>query len=279
MTTTLCLAPGGSGTGGRLDKDWLGGNLFRGGYTRRDIVFDTRPSLAHAEQAAELLNTALLSTSGKIVVASHSMGTQVRNLWLRTYGVDSEVDPDDVLFIGTGDLESKFGGGATIEGATVNILGLQVPITADFGGIGFPDETPYRTRTIARQYEVWANFPPDVSNKDAVACAHAGFFLHTDYTKVRLGDPANVVYVDPECPNATYVVAPTFPAPSAPWWYSLASKAAWDKRNRTDIDKGYAALPFTIPAPTVARLSATTGWSATSRWFVKLPGNPPFKAF
>ena len=279
MVTTLCLAPGGSGTSGRLDKDWLGGNLFRGQYTRRDVVYDTRPSTAHAQQGADALNAAMLSTTGKMLVASHSMGTQVRDLWLRTYGTESSIDPDDVRFIGTGDLESKYGGGGTIEGATVKVAGISIPISADYGGTGFPDETPYRTTTITRQYDTFGHSPPDITNKTAVACAHAGFGLHLDYSLVRLGDPQNIVYVDPECTNATYIVAPTFPAPSAPWWYSLPSKTSWDKRERPTIDKGYASLPFTVPAPTVAKLSANTGWSTRTRWFVNLPGNPPFKAF
>ena len=275
-TKTLCLAPGFSS---RLDYKWLGGNLFRSPYSRRDVIYNTVPSLANAEQGAARLNSALLASAGRKVVASHSMGTRVRNLWLREYGPESSVDPDDVVFIGTGDPESKFGGGATIEGATAKVLGFTVPIIADYGGPGFPDETPYRTITVARQYEMWAHTPTDITNAKAVANAHAGNSLHTDYSLVRLGDPNNVTYVDPECPNATYVVAPTFPAPSAPWWHSLRGKTEWDKRNRASIDAGYADLPFTVPAPTVVRLSAEFGWCTKTRWFVRMPSNPAFKAF
>lgn len=244
MAIPVLTLSGGTTFGrGRLPDNFLGGELFSGDYERDDVLYPTTPSKSNAEAGAEELDKALHSISGKRLVVGHSMGTQVWNMWLRTYGTTHPVDPEDVVFVGGGNLESKFGGGANVEGAKA--LGL-LRIKADYGGCGFPDSTPYRTVTISRQYDNFGHHPTDINNKAAVRNAWAGFFVHLDYRKVSLSDPLNAVYGDPACPNATYMLAPTYPLPSAPWWYSRSSKEKYDAKHRKGINAAYD-LPYMFP--------------------------------
>lgn len=264
MTIPVLALGGGKIGRGRLDDNWLGGELFSGKYDRRDIRYPTTPSKKNCEQGAAMLDDAMHRITGKRVVAGHSMGAQVWSMWLRTYGKDTSISPADVVFVGTGNLESKYGGGAYVDGAKA--LGL-LRIECDYGGCGFPDSTLFRTVTISRQYDNFAHFPGDVKNSASVKNAYAGFFLHLDYSKVSLTDPANAVYVDPYCSRATYIIAPTYPLPSAPWWYSSASKRRYDERMRPSVDAAYDYMPYKLKMPSSEVLSqglkgSDKGWEA-----------------
>lgn len=269
MASVVTLCMGGAGNNGRqlLSPDHLRGDLFRGNFVRRDVPYTTIPSLANAEEGAANLDNALHSYPGlKMVVETQSMGSQVAYKWLRDYGPTSDIDPDDVIFAGTGNLERKYGGAATVP---------ESGISADYGGIGIPDDTPYTVYDVARQYEFWCDYPTGEMNELAGLNALAGFFLHLDYSQVTVNDPRNIEYVEG---NRHYILAPTWPLPMiGKMFRSAASINDADQEHRSTVEAAFDR-PFEVPVPTVRRITSWLGWDTTTNRFVStyVPKWKPF---
>lgn len=236
------------------------GEMFRGLYYRVDIAYTNSPSLSNAEQGAENLDTFLHSKAGKKVVTGHSMGAQVIYKWMRDYGPSSDIDPDDVGFISSGNMERKYGGIAHVDDG--NISGI--PIIAGYGGNGLPDPCPWTVVDVARQYDPFADYPTEADVEPAQDNIDKAFSLikdnpHSDYTTVSLTDPGNVKFVEG---TVTYILAPYFPLPMVrkTYWYLVASSQAYkDESLRPQVEAHYDR-PFTS-VPTAPPVYSRTKWS------------------
>lgn len=263
---TLCLAPAGNLGRATLAPNHLRGDLFRDNYVRRDVRYTTIPSMDNAEEGRDNLDAALHAYPGKKIVEAHSMGTQVECKWLRDIGPDSDIDPDDVIFVGTGNPERKYGGVTTVPDAG---------LPAIYGGIGPPADTPYTMYDIARQYEFWCDYPTGEMNDTAKRAAIAGLFLHLDYSQVAVNDPANVELVEG---NVHYLLAPTWPVPTVGKAFrASAAVQQADDDDRPIIESAYNR-PFTVPAPTVRRITSFLGWNTATKRLVNtyVPRWKPF---
>lgn len=282
----MSLAPAGSA----LEKNHLTGEMFRGLYFRLNVAYPNSPSLSNAEQGAENLNTQLLARAGKKIVCGHSMGAQVIYKWMRDYGPDSTVDPADVAFISSGNMERKYGGIAHVTGG--NISG--VPIVAAYDGNGLPTECPWRVIDVARQYDPFADYPKTSGTSAAKwqDNINKSFALivnnpHKDYTKVSLVDPGNVWFNEG---TVSYVLVPTFPLPlvAKTYWYLVASKQAEREAVlrpvvESNYDRPFPSIPQASPVVKTSKWqpwgwnTASSAWERAHRQQVER--QPPFNMF
>jgi hypothetical protein len=247
-STVLTLAPAFR----ELPSDWLRGELFAAPNVKVKVPYTNIPSASNVHRGADNLNNYLHSTAGPKIVLGHSQGAQVADDWLRRYGPTSDVDPTTVKFVLTGDLESKYNGCASIP---------KSGCTAAYGGKGFPSDTRYTVKVIARQYDYWADCPNNLSNSTAVKNRNAATVVggkgelkqvHGDYSKIGVNDPANKTFVEG---NATYILGSpaTYYLPMVTQqWTSDATKKADDLRLRPIVESAYQRPMGAPPAPPVA---------------------------
>ncbi len=220
-----------------LPQNWCGGQLFKDPYTRKDIRYQNwAPLLPFAQAAANKVITEAQKPGQKIFFG-HSMGAEVLCLVLR---MNPDISTEDNVFVLTGNPERKYGGMLT---SPINIA------NPAYGGVGFPNDTPFRVWDVARQYDRYADFPT-VNVRQAVANNEAGGGIHMNYTDVRVGDPNNARFVEG---NVTYEFVPTFPMPSVVKPFKpLKRQALEDAQQRPTVEKGYTR-PFQVPALTSIR--------------------------
>jgi len=245
----------------RLADNHLGGYLFRAPYERRDLIYPNKfPTVANINVAVGKV-AEVAAKPGRKIFVGHSMGAQALARYLRT---EPDVDPDENVFILTGNPERWHGGAAHIPHAKRPAI---------YGGPGVPADTPFQVFDVARQYESWADYPDDpvkaaVDNVKAAA-------LHNDYSGVILGDPNNIVFAED---NITYILQPTFPMPACvKWWWNADREAREDKRLRPAIEDAYTR-PVAVPAQTVKRYDGY-GFDTSKRRYFKLPAAPGWSPF
>ena len=231
----------------QMNPKHLRGELFRFPYVPTKIPYMNWPSNSFAAGGVTKLDTYLHRYAGqRILVVGHSMGGQVVQKWLREKGGISDIDPTEVTFIITGNLERKYNG---------------FPDGGDYpggeGGTGTPEDTPYKVIDIARQYDFWADHPTDTDNTVAMRNVDPdgnglgiGSPVHGDYSQVSANpdDARNFTLVEG---NITYVWSPTYPAPiidDQDFFKTAKGIAPQDEVLREDIEAGYTR-PVTIPDP------------------------------
>lgn len=245
--TVLTLAPAFN----PMSPTWLRGELFAAPNEVIKVPYNNFPAAANTHAGADKLNEMLHQYPGRKIVAGHSQGAQVADDWLRRYGPTSDVDPTTVMFVMTGDLESKYNGCANVPGSGC---------VAAYGGNGFPDDTRYTVKVIARQYDYYADCPNDLSNQTAVRNRSAAQTVggkgelksvHTNYSNIGLNDPGNKTFQEG---NATYILgAPAtyyLPLVTAKWTPD-SSKIVEDAQLRPVVESAYNR-PMPAPAPPVA---------------------------
>lgn len=233
----------------RLPNSWLRGELFWAPNTTIRVPYNNFPAAANVHRGADTLNQFLHATPGMKIVLGHSEGAQVEDDWLRRYGPGSDIDPATVIFILTGDPESKYNGCASIPNSGCR---------AAYGGKGFPIDTRYTVKVISRQYDFWADCPNDLSNSTARMNRFASLWVggagqyrqvHGDYSNIGLNDPLNKTYVEG---NATYILgAPAtyyLPMVTLNLTTSDASKRGADMQLRPSVEAAYHR-PMEAPAP------------------------------
>ncbi len=140
------------------------------------------------------LNTALRSTSGKIIVLAYSQGAQVASNWMRQYADDASApSPAKLTFILFGNPYRAVGGAGIGK------------LTWD-GTLGYATrtDTPWHIVDVARRYDGWADWPQDTKNSDATKNATAGkLSLHVHYGEVNINDPTHTVWTKG---NTTFVL-------------------------------------------------------------------------
>lgn len=263
MIPVYCL-PGYSSSP-RMRDDHLSGQLFRAPFDRRDVLYPNKSAKKANAEAGAAMVAELAAKPGKKIFFGHSMGARALAMYLRT---NPSVDPAENVFVFTGNPERKYGG--------------RKP--TDYGGPGVPDDTPFRVFDVARQYEFWADYPDKPSKAAAakncldgeIAGLFGGKSLHMDYSNVRIGDPSNAVFVEG---NRTYILAPTFPAPSARrLWWDVKREGIEDAKIRSEIEGGYTR-PFTAPTSTVKWYPGGGGYDADSRSYVTPQPAPTWNPF
>jgi 3'-(hydroxy)phthioceranyl-2'-palmitoyl(stearoyl)-2-O-sulfo-trehalose (hydroxy)phthioceranyltransferase len=266
--TTFCLA--GASPKPRLDNDHLGGELFRPPYQRRDIVYSNKfVAQSNFDDGRAKLKAALLESRGQVAVLGQSLGARIAGSLMDDAEVLAACPPERCVFVLTGHPERKYGGAATVE---------RSGIVSGYSYTGVPDDCAYRVWDVARQYGAPEDYPADRSVRAAVS--NVSLAVHSDYTNVRIGDPRNTAWVDPENPNVTYVLAPTYPLPGieSKWW-SLQRKADEDARQRPAIEAAYDR-PFPAPSTTINRIWGTDyGYDGARRGFVLMPAPAAFRPF
>lgn len=191
----------------------LQGALCASPNTCEPVPYPASLSALSIPTGAAALNTLIDQTSGDIIVFGYSEGAQVAGQWL-------------TRFAGTANsLAAAAVGTAADASRTVSFVLIGNPCRASGGvdhalgsivGTNVPADTPYQVIDVARQYDLWADFPTDTSNQLAMWNAVAGsLFIHTDYSQVDLNDPNNVTWKDG---NITNVLVPT---PTLPLLYPL----------------------------------------------------------
>lgn len=266
--TTLCLA--GYTSKPRLDDKHLGGELFGGRFTRRDVIYSNGWfGQANFDDGRAKAKAAALATAGNIVILGQSMGARIAISLMDDTDMLTGCPPARCVFVLTGNPDRHYNGAATVDYSG---------ITPAYGGTGIPDTCAYRVFDVANQYDAAADYPTDRSVRAAVRNVSAD--RHTDYTTTWIGDPRNSVWDDPENPNVRYVLAPTYPLPDLEKsWYWLQRKAELDDQRRPEIERGYNR-PFPAPVTRVNRQFASDiGWDADKRWYVRIPPPAPFNPF
>ena len=267
MITTFCLA---GFSGKLLDKDHLGGELFRGRFTRRDIAYNNRFfGNLNFNDGRTKAKAALVESRGNVVVVGQSMGARIACSLMNDSHVLKKCPPSRCVFVLTGNPDRHYGGASNVPHSG---------ITEAYGVTGIPDAVQYRVFDVANQYDLAADHPSNRSIKAAVD--NVSSEVHSDYTATFMGDPRNTVWVDPSNPLVTYILSPTYPLPTIEAkWYSLQRKADEDAKLRPQVEAGYTR-PFPAPVTTINRMwSTNTGYDATLRRFVSMPKPAPWNPF
>jgi diacyltrehalose acyltransferase len=148
-----------------------------------------------------VLDTAIKSTSGSIIVFGFSEGAQVAEQWVIQHANDLNAPSSaNLTFVVIGN-STRAHGGSLNSGP------------GSFGEV-WP-QSRYQVIDVAREYDYAADFPNNPSSPYfllAVFNALAGGLGTHDYSGVNLNDPANTVWT---VGNITYVLAPTQNLPLA----------------------------------------------------------------
>ncbi|KGI66869.1 hypothetical protein EU78_04650 [Mycolicibacterium rufum] len=175
-----------------------GGMFAKAPYTMVELKYTAAWNKTSITEGVQILDAALLSTPGDIIVMAHSEGAQVASRWMRTYANDPTraALASRVTFLLSGNpLRSSQGGGGQMIGGWENDGTRALPT---------PTTTPWPIIDVARRWDGWADWPSDTTNKVAVRNATIGMTtFHTNYTNVNLYDPANTVWHNG---NTTYVL-------------------------------------------------------------------------
>jgi hypothetical protein len=232
----------------QMNPNHLRGELFRFPYIPTKIPYINLPFEGFANGGMNKLDTYLHKWVGtRILVVGHSEGAQVIYKWLRELGATSDIDPTEVTYICTGNLErlyNGFPGGGDYPGGV--------------DGTGLPDGAHgYRVIDIARQYDFWADHPTDTDNVVAMRNVDpqgnglgGGSPVHSDYSLVSANpdDARNFSLTED---TVTYVVSPTYPAPlidDADFFATTTTLIPRDDVVRAEIELAYTR-PVTVPDP------------------------------
>lgn len=268
MITTFCLT--GFTTNPRLPDDWLGAELFKAPFVRRDVLYANKWfGQSNFDDGRAKLKAALLNSKGNVVVLGQSMGARIACAVMDDPDVLAACPPSRCVFVLTGHPDRKFCGASTVSYSG---------FLAAYGVDGIPDGCQYRVWDVARQYDIAADYPTNRSVRAAVSNVSSA--VHGDYSQVRMGDSANVTWPDPGNPNVTFVLSPTYPLPDLESkWVSVQRKADDDARRRPAIEAAYAR-PVPVSTPTINRLFSTgIAYDSSTRSYVRIPAAAPWNPF
>lgn len=269
MTVTLCLP--GYTQKPRLDDQHLGGDLFKGRYTRRDIIYaNSWFGQANFDDGRAKVKAAALRSSGNVILLGQSMGARIVCSLLDDPDMLEGCPPSRCVAVLTGNPDRHFNGAATIP---------NTGFFPAYGVNGIPDDVQYRTFDVANQYGIAEDSPNNRKVTQAVKNVSAA--VHSNYQRTRINDPRNSVWKDPANPNVTYVLAPTYPLPSieAKTWLSLKQKDREDAQLRPIVESAYTR-PMPAPTSKINRIFSTDwAWDGEQGRLVKLPTVPAWDPF
>lgn len=223
-----------------------GGIFAKAPYTMVELKYTAAWNKTSITEGVQILDAALMSTPGDIIVMAHSEGAQVASRWMRTYANDPTraALAGRVTFLLSGNpLRSSQGGGGQMIGGWEND-GTRALAT--------PTTTPWPIIDVARRWDGWADWPTDTTNKVAVRNATMGMTtFHTNYNNVNLYDPANTVWHNG---NTTYVLTHEKTPPLIGMY--LFADANFVSVVRGHVEVAYRRPPNDIPVPVVPTTSA-----------------------
>jgi hypothetical protein len=199
------------------------------------------------------LDTAINSTSGKIIVFGYSEGAQVAEQWVIQHANDPNAPSSaNLTFVAIGNSTRAYGGSLNMGGFSEVWPQSQYPVI-----------------DIARQYDYAADFPNNSSSPYfllAVVNALVGGFNTHDYKGVNINDPANTVWT---VGNITYVLVPTQNLPLVDPLRGLGLTALADQLQAQlkplvdqAYNRNYPGLSASVASdPTVAPQDATVSVS------------------
>lgn len=229
MSTVFTLA-GAFGFHDEVDVQ-LGGEPLVGN-TVHHVVYPNVPLITALDQGADLLNDALIATSGHKIVFAHSLGALVAHHWLTDYAPDSTIPFADLEFILIGNPCRKYGGMLSGESRLAPYVG---PLSDLNGAAPLPAVVNYQVRDLARQYDGWADWPNDDFEPISVANATLGAnTLHVDYTNQSLDDPDNFSYFEG---NIEYIWSRTVPMPMSTYSLGLFPDSLFRKIVEQSYDR------------------------------------------
>ncbi|ORA51923.1 PE-PPE domain-containing protein [Mycolicibacterium chubuense] len=222
------------------------GSMFaKAPYTMVALNYSAAWNRTSITEGVQLLDAALASTPGDIIVMAHSEGAQVASRWMRTYANDPTraALASRVTFLLSGNpLRSSQGGGGQMIGLWEND-GTRALAT--------PTTTPWPIIDVARRWDGWADWPDDTTNKVAVRNATIGMTLfHANYNNVNLYDPANTVWHNG---NTTYVLTRENKPPLITSYFRADPNFVSVVRGQ--IEAAYHRPPNDIPVPVVPTTS------------------------
>ena len=189
-----------------------------------DTIFE-----AQVDQGAQLLNEAILSTSGPRVAFGHSLGAVVCCNWLLNYGPTSTVSPETLSFVLIGNSVRAYGGLCYAIGY--------------FPHSRCPSNTPYTVMDFVRQYDGWADIPANAFSVAGINQVAGANLIHPNYQNVSLTESGNVSV---KAGNVTYMWSLTYPVPLL--GTSTTGVASMDEELRPQIEASYLR-PVKIPPP------------------------------
>ncbi|MCV7071031.1 PE-PPE domain-containing protein [Mycolicibacterium rufum] len=215
-----------------------GGMFAKAPYTMVEVKYSAAWNRTSITEGVQLLDAALLSTPGDIIVMAHSEGAQVASRWMRTYADDPTraALAGRVTFLLSGNpLRSSQGGGGQMIGLWENDGTRALPT---------PTTTPWAIVDVARRWDGWADWPDDTSNRIAVRNAKKGMTsFHFNYNNVDIYDPANTVWHEG---NTTYVLTHEN---TPPIMRSLFANPTLASLLRGRVETGYQRPPNDIATP------------------------------
>jgi len=172
----------------------FGGIFNQGPYSMTSLPYE-QWGISAITDAVKILDAAVMSTSGNIIVLAHSEGAEVASRWIRQYA------NDPVRSAMAGRISFVLSGNPLRSGAGYVIGRRECDGVI---GVGTPTDSPWAIIDVARRWDGWADAPADSTNLWAAAEAKAGMTgSHMWYSKVNLFDSKNTVWQEG---NTTFVL-------------------------------------------------------------------------
>ena len=162
---------------------------------------------------ANKLNALIQSTAPPIIAFGHSLGAAAITQWLRQYGPTCSVSPSNLSFICLGNTMRPYNGFG--HNPVVDSIFAPQGQTAWVGvnPITMPSDTPYSVLDIARQYDMFADFPDVVDALSLTNAMVGANTIHPFYQNVSYASCLNGDYPYYVTGNIRYVGVPTAELP------------------------------------------------------------------
>ncbi len=242
----------------------FGGIFNKAPYSMQSLAYE-QWGLDAIKDGVQILDDALMSTSGNIIVMVHSEGSEVASRWIRQYA-------DDPVRVAMADRVTFLLSGNPLRSGTGYAIGR---MECD-GVIGqaTPTDSPSAIVDVARRWDGWADAPANSTNLWASAEAKAGMTTsHMLYSQVNLYSSQNTVWQEG---NTTFVLTHEDKLQilkkyrKAPADFVNAVRAKVEAGyNRTSADGPSAD----IPAPSRSR--ARSGRRRLTSWCSSTEHDPP----
>ena len=235
-----------------------GGIFSQAPYTMQALKYG-QWGLGAFAKGVQILDDALMSTSGSIIVMAHSEGSEIASRWIREYA------DDPVRAAMAGRVTFLLSGNPVRSGSGYLVGGFEGDGQI---GVATPTNSPWAIVDVARRWDGWADWPADPTDRWAVAEAKAGKNTsHLWYSKVDLYSSQNTVWRQG---NTTFVLTHEDELQILKKYRD--APADFVSAVRAEVEAGYNRPSADIPVPVQQIQSAQ--WRATFARLVAKYGDP-----